>query len=97
MLARAVWNRAAGQVQQWNSHKRVNPTSLSSSFCHLVEETGLTDLSDAESADEVDDAGGEARAEHEVPGGPVAQLGLVVRRYLLGRERRDLQCGKIEI
>ena len=55
-----------------------------------------TDLSDAESADEVDDAGGEARAEHEVPGGPVAQLGLVIRRYDLGRERRDLQCGKRE-
>ena len=38
MFAYSVGNRAAaaGQVHQWNSHKTVDLTSLSGSFCHLV-------------------------------------------------------------
>ena len=42
MLAKAVGNRAAGQVQQWNSHKTVYLTSLSGSNCHLVYSIGST-------------------------------------------------------
>ena len=53
-----------------------------------------TDLSDAEAADEVDYAGGESGPEHEIAGGPVAQLGRVVHGNLLGGERGNLWDGR---